>query len=109
MHCFSDGAAEAKQFLDLGMHIGVGGNVTYKKSEGIREAARMVPDDRLLVETDAPFLAPQSVRGRPNHPGYVGHTIAFLADVRGTTAQYLADVTTENYRRLLRLTPYGEA
>lgn len=109
MHCFSDGAARVKRFLDMGMHIGFGGNVTYNKSEAIREAARMVPDDRLLVETDAPFLAPQAVRGRPNHPGYVGHTITFLAELRGTSAGELAGVTTENYRRLLRLTPYGEA
>ncbi|MFP4483405.1 MAG: TatD family hydrolase [Spirochaetaceae bacterium] len=108
MHCFSDGPTEAKRFLDMGMHIGFGGNVTYKKSQAIREAARMVPEDRLLAETDAPFLAPQAVRGRPNHPGYLGHTISFLAELRGTTPEHLAATTTKNFEALFGLTPYGE-
>jgi TatD DNase family protein len=100
MHCFSAGADYARTFVDLGMHIGFGGNVTYKKSEDIREAARTVPGDRILVETDAPFLAPQAVRGRPNHPGYLGHTLSFLAELCGVEPRVLAHRSTESFKAL---------
>jgi TatD DNase family protein len=103
MHCFSEGTEIARRTLDLGFYIGFGGNVTYKKSERIREAARYAPRDRLLVETDAPFLAPQRVRGRPNHPGYLGHTVNFVAELRGVAPEELAHTTTVNFRRLFKL------
>lgn len=100
MHCFSEGPDSLRRFLDMDMYVGFGGNITYKKSNTIRESARMVPESRLLLETDAPFLAPQAVRGRPNHPGYVGHTLAAIAELRNTTPERLSEKSTENYRRL---------
>ena len=103
MHCFSEGIEIARRILDLGLHIGFGGNLTYKKSDAIREAANYVPEDRILIETDAPFLAPQAVRGQLNHPGYLGHTAAFLARLRGISAQRLAHTTTANFRQVLNL------
>ncbi len=100
MHCFSADADYAHRFIDMGMHIGFGGNVTYKRSEQIREAAKTVPSNRILVETDAPFLAPQAVRGRPNHPGYVGHTLSFLAELRSVTPETLAEQSTASFTAL---------
>jgi TatD DNase family protein len=100
MHCFSGGPEHARGFLDLGFTISFGGNVTYKRSEEIREAASITPADRILVETDAPFLAPQAVRGRPNHPGFVGYTYEFLAELRGETPEGLARATRETFERI---------
>jgi TatD DNase family protein len=75
--------------------------VTYKRSHEIREAARITPSDRILGETDAPFLAPQAVRGKPNHPGYVGHTYAFLAELRGdASVEALAQAARGNFERI---------
>ena len=96
MHCFSEGASYARSFLDLGLHVSFAGNLTYPKSEALREAAKIVPDDRLLVETDAPFLAPQAKRGKRNEPAFVAHTLAFAAEVRGVAAEELAELTYGN-------------
>ncbi|MCH2101141.1 MAG: TatD family hydrolase [Planctomycetes bacterium] len=96
MHCFSEGAKYAHSFLDLGLHVSFAGNLTYPKSEALREAAKIVPNDRLLVETDAPFLAPQVKRGKRNEPAYVAHTLAFAAEVRGVAAEELAEQTYGN-------------
>lgn len=93
MHCFSEGAAFARSFLDLGLHVSFAGNLTYPKSEPLREAAKIVPQDRLLVETDAPFLSPQPKRGKRNEPAFVAHTLAFAAEVRGVAAEELAEQT----------------
>lgn len=104
MHCFSSGEESVRSALDLGLHISFAGNVTYSKgSEAIQAACRLVPEDRLLLETDAPFLAPQAVRGRPNTPAYLGHTYEFVARLRGTTAENIAVATKENLVRLLSL------
>ncbi|MFP4114060.1 MAG: TatD family hydrolase [Spirochaetota bacterium] len=100
MHCFAQGADYCRSCLDLGMHISFGGNLTYKKSEEIRAAAVIVPEDRLLVETDSPYLSPQAVRGRPNHPGHLGYTIEFLAELRSVAPQHIAEVTARNARSL---------
>ena len=100
MHCFSADAEAAKRFLDLGFSISFGGNITYKQSEDIRRAAALTPDERLLVETDAPFLAPQVVRGKPNHPGFVGYTYEFLAELRGQSADTLAAAARANFERI---------
>ncbi|MFO8063206.1 MAG: TatD family hydrolase [Spirochaetia bacterium] len=106
MHCFSADADTARRFLDLGFTISFGGNVTYKRSEPIREAARLVPADRILTETDAPFLAPQAVRGKPNHPGYVGYTYEFLATLRGETSTAdLVSHTKKNFERIFSVVP----
>jgi len=100
MHCFSADAETARRFLDLGFSISFGGNVTYKQSEDIRRAAALTPDDRILVETDAPFLAPQAVRGKPNHPGFVGYTYEFLAEMRGQSADTLTSAARANFERI---------
>ena len=84
LHCFSE-----PELLDValerGYYVSFAGNVTYPKAAALRDAARQVPTDRILFETDCPFLAPQPVRGRPNEPAYVVHTADALADVRGTS------------------------
>jgi TatD DNase family protein len=103
MHCFSSTRSFAVECLDRGFSISFAGNVTYKRSESIREAARTVPDDRLLLETDAPFLAPQVVRGETNHPGYVRYVYDFVADLRGVAVEELIDQVARNFRTLFRL------
>ncbi|MFK5955247.1 MAG: TatD family hydrolase [Planctomycetota bacterium] len=79
MHCYSEGPEAIEELLSFGLHISFAGNVTYPKSTPLREAARIVPDDRLLLETDAPFLAPQPKRGKPNEPAFVQYTLEALA------------------------------
>ncbi len=102
MHCYS-----LPQYVDecneRGYYASFAGNVTYKNAADLREAARRVRDDRLLVETDAPFLAPVPNRGNSNVPAWVAHTAALLAEVRGVTATELAELTTANARRVFRL------
>jgi TatD DNase family protein len=103
MHCFSQDADYCRACLDVGMYISFAGNFTYRNADEIREAARLVPDDRLLVETDAPFLSPQAVRGLPNHTGHLFLTITALAELRDTTPEAIAALTHENTARLFRL------
>ena len=100
MHCFSGGIPEARRSLDAGFHISFAGNLTYPKSAALREAAAFVPADRLLVETDAPFLAPIPHRGQPNEPGLITHTAALLANLRGLSTELLATLTSANFTRL---------
>jgi TatD DNase family protein len=83
LHCFSGDAAAAEEAAERGWRVSFAGNVTYPKAEALRDAARLVPDELLLVETDSPFLTPQPVRGRPNEPANVVHTAGVVADVRG--------------------------
>jgi TatD DNase family protein len=105
MHCYSFGAAELDVYLELGLHVSFSGIVTYPKNEANRAAAARVPDDRLLVETDCPYLAPQGMRGRRNEPAFCALTLAFLAELRGVDAQALADRTTANACALFGLPP----
>lgn len=100
MHCFSGGPREAEEALALGFHISFSGIVTYPKAVDVQEAARMTPLDRLLVETDAPYLAPVPYRGKRNEPSYVVHTARRLAELRGEEFDGLAAATSENWRRL---------
>ncbi len=100
MHCYSEGPETVDAFVACGLHISFAGNLTYPKSEALREAARRVPADRLLVETDAPFLAPQPRRGRPNEPAFVRFTLETLAQTRGEPVAATAATTWENARRL---------
>jgi TatD DNase family protein len=100
MHCFSGSVDHARRSLDLGFYISFAGNVTYPAATGIREAAEFVPADRLLVETDAPFLAPIPHRGQRNQPALVAHTAAFVANLRGLNAEQLAAQTRMNFHRL---------
>lgn len=103
MHCFSGDWETAKQCLDLGFYIGIGGPVTFKKSEPLREVVRRLPLDRLVVETDCPYLAPEPRRGRRNETGYVRYVAEKIADIRGLSVEQLAAVTTENACRLFKL------
>jgi TatD DNase family protein len=101
LHCFS-WPRRLRECLERGWWISFAGNVTYPKSAPLQDAARQVPDDRLLVETDAPYLAPQPVRGQRNQPAYVTHTAAFLADLRGTTYDALDASLERNAARALQ-------
>lgn len=103
IHCFSGDRAAARAYLDLGFHISFSGIVTFKSAEEQREAARLTPADRLLVETDSPYLAPLPHRGQRNEPAYVVETARKLALVRGTDLAQVARETTENARRLFSL------
>jgi TatD DNase family protein len=100
MHCFSGGPAEAERSLALGFHISFSGIVTYPKAPDVQEAARIVPLDRLLVETDAPYLAPVPYRGKRNEPAFVVETAKRLAELRGVSFETISSATTENWRRL---------
>jgi TatD DNase family protein len=100
MHCFSGDLDHAKRSLDLGFYLSFAGNLTYPKAQDIRDAAAFAPADRILVETDAPFLAPVPLRGQRNEPAFVAHTAAVLAELRGISAEALAELTTANFRTL---------
>lgn len=100
LHCYTGGADLAQRALKLGLYVSFTGVVTFKKSEALREIAKSVPLDRLLVETDAPFLAPEPYRGKINEPSYVVHTARTLAQVKGVSPDELAVATTENFFRL---------
>ncbi|HLY18321.1 MAG TPA: TatD family hydrolase [Bryobacteraceae bacterium] len=101
MHCFSGGPAEARQALDRGFHLAFGGVITFPKADTLREAARLAPEDRLLVETDAPYLAPVPKRGKRNEPAFMVETVGRLAELRGVTPDHIAEVTTRNFERLM--------
>lgn len=100
IHSFTGGIAEAERYLALGWHLGFGGVLTFKNAETVRAAARAAPRDRLLLETDAPYLAPTPHRGERCEPAHVAHTLAALARTRGEEPADLEAVTTENARRL---------
>ena len=100
LHCFSSGRTLAEQGIALGGYISFSGILTFPKSQALRDLARDLPADRLLVETDAPYLAPVPHRGRTNEPGWTAHTARVLAEVRGLTLDELGGSTTANFRRL---------
>jgi TatD DNase family protein len=105
LHCFSSGPVLAKAGVELGGYVSFSGILTFKKSEELREIARAVPHDRLLVETDAPYLAPVPFRGKRNEPAYVAHTAAVLADTMGLGADEIAALTTANFFRCFAKVP----
>ncbi|QEH33039.1 putative deoxyribonuclease YcfH [Aquisphaera giovannonii] len=109
LHSFTGNAGHAAAFLGLGLHISVAGMITFsnKSLDALRDAVRTIPDDRLLIETDSPYLSPQPVRGRPNQPAHLAWTAEFVAGIRGTSPEALARQTTSNARELFRL-PAGE-
>ena len=102
-HCFTGTVEEAQRGLEMGFYISFAGNVTYPKAPELREVARALPLDRLLVETDAPYLAPQPYRGKRNEPAYVTEVARTLASVRNLPVTTVAAATAENFRRLFRL------
>lgn len=103
MHCYSAGPGTIEELVTLGMHISFAGNLTYPKSQELRDACRLVPEERLLVETDAPFLAPQPRRGKKNEPAFVAFTLEALATEREVDATALADTTFVNAQRVFGL------
>lgn len=105
MHSYGESKEEVYKFLDLGMHISFSGVLTFKKTEEVREAAKVVPSDRLLIETDAPYLAPVPKRGKRNEPAYVKYVAEVLADVRETSLEEIARLTTQNAFDLFRWYP----
>jgi TatD DNase family protein len=100
MHCFTGDEQQAREALDLGFHLSFGGVLTFPKADAVRQAARITPDDRLLVETDCPYLAPVPHRGKRNEPSFMVETVRRLAEVRGRTVEEMAELTTANFARL---------
>ena len=96
IHCYTGTPEAAKRFLDLGFYISISGIVTFKAAQTVREAALVVPDDRILIETDSPYLAPVPMRGNPNEPAFIRHTCEFLAALRGNSAADFAELTFAN-------------
>ena len=106
MHCFGGGWEQARRSLDLGFLISFAGNLTYPKAQSLREVAAQVPIDGVLVETDAPWLAPNSLRGKRNEPAFVTQTAQTLAEIHNLSAAEIAEATTKNFARLFKL-PLG--
>ncbi len=103
IHCFTGDWVRAKAYLDLGLYLSVAGVVTFKTAEDLRDAVRKAPRDRLLIETDCPFLAPIPYRGKRNEPAYVAKTAEKVAELWGLSVDGVGEITTENARRLFRL------
>ncbi|MBL8450203.1 MAG: TatD family hydrolase [Dechloromonas sp.] len=100
MHCFSEDWAVAEEALELGMYLSFSGIVTFKNAVAVKEVARRAPLDRILVETDSPYLAPVPYRGKPNQPAYVRHVAEEIAQLRGTSLSRIAEATSANFYRL---------
>ena len=109
LHCYTGGEKLAVRAVELGLHVSFTGVVTFKRSEALREIASLVPLDRILVETDAPYLSPVPYRGKLNEPANVRHTAEVLAGVRGLEAEAFAEATTENFFRLFQKVPRSAA
>ena len=105
LHCFSSGRGLAETGISLGHYVSFSGILTFKNAQELRDIARDLPADRLLVETDAPYLAPPPHRGKRNEPSFVVNTAAVLAEVRGVTAAEIAALTTDNFFRLFSKVP----
>lgn len=103
MHAFGGSLETAQEAIELGLHVSFAGSLTFKKSDVLRAVASELPGDRILIETDSPYLSPQPLRGRRNEPAHIVHTAQCLADVRGTTFDQIAAQTSENARRLFGL------
>jgi TatD DNase family protein len=104
LHCFSGNADDAARALSIGGYLSFAGNLTYPKAVTIQQVAATAPGDRILVETDSPFLAPVPLRGQQNQPANVAHTAAFLAALRNTTPEVIAAQTIANFASLFPLT-----
>ncbi|MGF7162655.1 TatD DNase family protein [Rhodoligotrophos appendicifer] len=105
LHCFSSDMRLARRGLKIGAYISFSGIMTFKTAQALRDVAAEVPLERLLVETDAPYLAPVPKRGKRNEPAYVVHTLKALAEVKGLDAQEMANITTDNFHRLFTKVP----
>ncbi|MBY8914752.1 TatD family hydrolase [Bacillus sp. YC2] len=103
MHCFTGSAEVAQQCMDMNFYISFGGPVTFKNAKKPKEVAKEIPNDRLLIETDCPFLTPHPFRGKRNEPSYVKYVAEQLAELKGMTYEEIASITTENAKRLFRM------
>lgn len=103
LHCFTEDLPTARALLDLGFYISFSGIVTFRNAEPLREVARYVPRDRILIETDAPYLTPVPHRGKENQPAYVRDIAEYIAVLKGMSLEHLAEVTTRNFSRLFRI------
>jgi len=103
LHCFAGNLDDAMRAIDLGAMFGVDGPITYKNAHGLRDVVRQIPPERLVVETDSPYMPPVPFRGQPNKPAYVAHVNAALADVLGISPEECADLTTKNATAFFRL------
>jgi len=103
MHCFSEDWGMAQRALELGFYISFSGIVTFKSARELQEVAVKVPLERMLVETDCPYLAPVPHRGKPNQPAWTRHTAEYIAELRGESYEAIAEATTNNFNRLFRL------
>ena len=103
MHCFTGSIPQAQALLDLGLSLSVSGIVTFKSAQSLRDVVPIVPLDRVLIETDCPYLAPVPYRGKRNEPGYVSHVATTLAEVKGLSIEEVATATWRNTEQLFRL------
>ncbi len=104
MHCFTEDWEMASQALDMGFYISFSGIITFNSAKDLREVVKQVPEDRLLIETDAPYLAPVPKRGKPNYPSYVRHVAECMADLRDVSVEEIGTITGNNFRRLFHST-----
>ena len=103
MHCFVDDLETANKAIEMGFYISFSGIVTFKSAVDLQEVARQIPLDRILVETDSPYLAPVPHRGKSNQPAWVSHVARFIADLRGVSYEEIAEQTTTNFRNMFSL------
>jgi TatD DNase family protein len=104
IHCFTESQAFAEQAMELGFLISISGIITFRNADSLRDIARGIPEDRLLIETDSPYLAPVPHRGQQNQPAYVRHVAETLAEVRDTSVEHIAAITRDNFYRLFNIT-----
>lgn len=107
LHCFSSSQALAEEAVEMGLYISLSGIITFKKADALRKTVAALPLDRLLVETDAPYLAPVPQRGKRNEPAYTVHTARCVAEIKGLSEEQVATATTENFFRLFQTVPQG--
>jgi TatD DNase family protein len=103
MHCYSGSVELANQYVKLGCYLSIAGPVTFKNANRLIEVAKSIPDDRILIETDAPYLTPEPHRGKRNEPAYVRYTAEKVAEIRGVTYEETAVLTTANAKRFFRI------
>lgn len=103
MHCFTESQEVAKAAMDLGFYISFSGIVTFKNALDIKETCKFVPLDRLLIETDAPYLAPIPHRGKLNQPAWVSHVAHYIAELKGVSVEHIGEVTTQNFQKLFKI------
>jgi TatD DNase family protein len=103
MHCFTESLQVAEAAIAMGFYISFSGIVTFKNAKALQEVARAVPIERMLIETDSPYLAPVPMRGKTNEPGFVRHVAEYLADLKGVPLDTLGAATTQNFRSLFQV------